>query len=289
VLPSSYRVGVYSEPRDLDRAALADALERHWSIAAARLDYLPVGFGSHHWEAADAGGARWFVSADDLRAGRHAGWGPDDVFTALDRAYRTAAALRDEAGLEFVLAPLASAGGAVLRRLDERYAIRVEPFAAGIATEDGEFERPEDRRRMGALLARLHAASERVPAGIPSREDFALAGRAALEAALAHLEVRGSPARSPRRPGSCCGRTLRSCVNGWARRTRAPRGTSSASTCRERDPDHPAAMTESARRVGAGSRCRQRAAPIRTHLQIHMVHEIAISSGHELPARATTS
>ena len=53
---ASYRVGVYSEPRDLERATLADALERHWSIAAARLDYLPVGFGSHHWEAADARG-----------------------------------------------------------------------------------------------------------------------------------------------------------------------------------------------------------------------------------------
>jgi spectinomycin phosphotransferase len=188
VLPSSYPVGVYSEPQDLDRAALADALERHWSIAGARLDYLPVGFGSHHWEAADAGGTRWFVSADDLRAGRHAGWGPDDVFIALDRAYRTAAALRDEAGLEFVVAPVVSEGGAVLRRLDRRYAIRVEPFVGGIATEDGEFECPEDRRRMGMLLGRLHAASERVPAGLPRREDFAIAGRAALEAALATLE-----------------------------------------------------------------------------------------------------
>jgi hypothetical protein len=33
---SSY--GVYSEPRDLDRAVLADALVRCWSIGAARLD-----------------------------------------------------------------------------------------------------------------------------------------------------------------------------------------------------------------------------------------------------------
>ena len=199
--PSSYRVDVRSEPRDLERARLADALERHWSIAAARLDYLPVGFGSHHWEAADARGVRWFVSADDLRAGRHAGRDADGVFMALERAYRTAAALRDEAGLEFVLAPLASAGGAVLRRLDERYAIRVEPFSGGTATDDGEFERPEDRRRMGTLLGRLHAASERVPAGVPGREDFALDGRAALEAGLAQLDTPwesgpfGEPAR----------------------------------------------------------------------------------------------
>ncbi len=180
---------MYSEPRDLDRAALADALERRWGIAATRLDYLPVGFGSHHWEAVDARGTRWFVSADDLRAGRHAGRDADDVYTGLDRAYCAAAALRDEAGLEFVLAPVASEGGAVLHRLDERYAVRVEPFVDGAATQDGEFERPEDRRRMGTLLGRLHAASERVPAGVPGREDFALAGRAALEEALGRLET----------------------------------------------------------------------------------------------------
>jgi spectinomycin phosphotransferase len=129
------------------------------------------------------------VSADDLRAGRHAGRDADGVFFELERAYRTAAALRDEGGLEFVLAPLASADGAVLRRLDERYAIRVEPFAGGAATDDGEFERPEDRRRMGTLLGRLHAASERIPAGLPDREDFTLAGRAALEGGLAQLDT----------------------------------------------------------------------------------------------------
>ncbi len=60
-------MGVQSEPDDLDRAALAEALRRWWGIDAARLDYLPVGYGSHHWEAVGAGGSRWFVSADDLR------------------------------------------------------------------------------------------------------------------------------------------------------------------------------------------------------------------------------
>jgi Phosphotransferase enzyme family len=178
---------VYSEPRDLDRAALADALKRHWSIAAASLDYLPIGFGSHHWKAVGGDGSRWFVSADDLRAGPQVGRAPDDVFVMLDRAFRTAAALRDDAGLDFVLAPIPSDGGPVLRRVDARYTIRVEPFVDGAAGEDGEFERPEERLRMGRLLGRLHAASRSVPLSLPGREDFALPGRQALQEAFAQL------------------------------------------------------------------------------------------------------
>ena len=58
---------MYSAPPDLDRTALVGALRRHWGIDALSLDYLPVGFGSHHWEAVGADGSRWFVSADDLR------------------------------------------------------------------------------------------------------------------------------------------------------------------------------------------------------------------------------
>ena len=109
---------------------MAGALERHWGIAVARLEYAPVGFGSHHWAAVGADGSRWFVSADDLRTGPHAGDDPDAALAARDRAFRTAAALRD-AGLEFVLAPIPSAGGPALRWIDGRYAIRVEPFVDG--------------------------------------------------------------------------------------------------------------------------------------------------------------
>ena len=191
---------VYSEPRDLDRGALVDGLERDWRIDVQSLDHLPVGFGSYHW-LADEGERRWFVSADDLRAAHHAGRAPDDVFLALDRAFRTAAALPDAAGLEFVVAPVPSADGTVLRRLDARYAIRVEPFVDGTAGDSGEYEGPAERRRMGALLGRLHAASSSIPPGLTGREDFALPGRGALEDALTELDTPwsagpfGEPAR----------------------------------------------------------------------------------------------
>lgn len=49
---AGYGAGVYSEPRDLDRAALAGALARHRGIRVGHLDYISIGFGSHHWEAA---------------------------------------------------------------------------------------------------------------------------------------------------------------------------------------------------------------------------------------------
>ena len=179
---------MYSEPPDLDRAALADALSRDWGIAA-RLEYLPVGFGSHHWEAVQAGGTRWFVSADDLEARQHAGRAPDEVYASLERAFRSAAVLREDAGLEFVVAPIPSGGGAVVRRLGERYAVHVEPFVGGRTTDDGEFERPEERRRMGTLLGRLHAASGSIPPGSPDRDDLTLPGRAALETALTELDT----------------------------------------------------------------------------------------------------
>jgi spectinomycin phosphotransferase len=179
---------VYSEPQDVDRATLADALGRHWGIDAASIEFLPVGFGSHHWEARGADGLRWFVSADDLHAGRHAGEAPEDAFAALDRALRTAAMLRATARLEFVQAPVPSAGGVVVHRLGTHYTIRVEPFVRGRSAASGEYEHTGDRRRMGTLIGRLHAASGSIPPDLPGREHFALQARDELEQALADLD-----------------------------------------------------------------------------------------------------
>jgi spectinomycin phosphotransferase len=192
---------MYSEPQDLDREALAEGLKRHWRIDAAHLEYLPVGFGSHHWEAEGADGSRWFVSADDLRAGRHAGEAPEEAITALDRAYRTASMLRVIAGLEFVQAPVPSGDGAVAHRLGARYAIRVEPFVDGPALGSGDYERLHERGQMGTLIGRLHAASGSVPPGLPRREEFALQGRPELEQALVQLETpwHGGPFAEPAR------------------------------------------------------------------------------------------
>ena len=175
-------------PTDLDLDALVRVLGQ-WGLSETRLEYLPVGFGSHHWSARSGGGQRFFVTVDDLEAPFQAGDNADAAFAALARAYRTAAALRDDAGLEFVLAPLWDGEGTIIQRLDERYAASVAPFVDGPSSTYGAYESNEERKQMGELLGRLHAASDGIPAGLPRRDDGSIPSRATLEQALATLEV----------------------------------------------------------------------------------------------------
>jgi spectinomycin phosphotransferase len=156
-----------------------------WGLREARLEYLPVGFGSHHWGARDGGGQRFFVTVDDLEAGFQAGDDADGAFAALERAYRTAAALRDDAGLEFVLAPVYDGEGAIIRRLDERYAVSMAPFVDGTTSSYGEYESDDERKRIGGLLGRLHAAGAGIPVGLPRRDDCSIPARTTLDEALA--------------------------------------------------------------------------------------------------------
>ena len=186
-------------PKDLDLDALALALAG-WGLREPRLRYLAVGFGGHHWRA-DAAQGRFFVTVDDLEAGIQAGEG-GAAFGGLERAYRTAAALRDDAGLEFVLAPIADGDGGVVRSLSARYAVSVAPFVDGASGSFGEYQTLEERERIGALLGRLHAASGVIDTGLPRRDDCGIPGRAALHEALAtlgstwHAGPFGEPARA---------------------------------------------------------------------------------------------
>ncbi|HEY7421675.1 MAG TPA: phosphotransferase [Gaiellaceae bacterium] len=176
-----------TEPPDLDRRELVAVLERFWSLHGVTIDYLPVGFGSHHWHARDDRGERRFVTVDDLHAGFQPGSDADEAFASLERALRTAVALRDEAGLEFVVAPLAADTGGAVYRLSQRYAVTVFPFVEGKSSPHGRYESRAERRRMGVVLGRLHAATGRIAAELPRREDFLLPSRAALEDALGDL------------------------------------------------------------------------------------------------------
>jgi spectinomycin phosphotransferase len=182
---------VRTEPDDLDRADLARALAAGWDLADVRLDYVPEGGGSHHWRCA-SGGEERFVSADDLTATHRAAADEDAALAALERAYDVAGALRDRAGLDFVVAQVPDRDGRRLRRVGRRYAVRVEPVIEGTPGVFGEYS-PEDRRDVAGLVGRLHAASDRVPAGLPQVADFHIPPRASLEAALADV---GRPWRS---------------------------------------------------------------------------------------------
>jgi len=103
-------------------------LSDRWRFIPASLQYQAVGFGSHHWLATDAEGARVFPTVDDLAAKlRTADDNTDAAFGRLDRAFTTALSLRTEAGLEFMLAPIASPDGRVLARLTHRYSLVIHP------------------------------------------------------------------------------------------------------------------------------------------------------------------
>lgn len=177
-----------TEPADLDRAEIGAALERHWGLKGVRLDYLPVGFGSHHWSAVDSRGDRWFATVDDLRAENQPSLDPDSNFDVLERAFATAAVLRDRARLEFVLAPLPDGQGSVVRRLGERYALTLSPFLEGETKPFGVYESKEERRLMAGVLGRLHAATRQVPGDLPRREDFSITSKASLVEALDDLD-----------------------------------------------------------------------------------------------------
>ncbi|MEU1618280.1 phosphotransferase [Streptomyces sp. NPDC005722] len=171
-------------PEGIGEAELGDAL-RAWGIDVASWTHEPVGFGDHHWTAADVHGGRWFVTVADLVHKGHCGADADAAFAGLSRAMDTALALRAHPGRDFVVAPLPAAGGGTVLRAGTRYGVSVFPHADGVA---GQFGDRLDARERGALLDTL-AVLHRTPPPAPiPRPRLALPGRAALESVLAGLD-----------------------------------------------------------------------------------------------------
>lgn len=172
-----------SPPVDLDVALLRAALNRAWDLDLASLTYVPLGFGSHHWNATETSGQRWFVTVDDLRTG-WLGGDPDVAFDAYAAAFGTAAALRD-AGLDLVLAPLRTPDGAALARLDVNYSVALFPFVDGVSADFGVYRSERDRHDVLRLLGRLHGTA--APSVLTRREDFAVPKRDRLIDALSDV------------------------------------------------------------------------------------------------------
>ncbi len=177
-------------PDDLDAETIAAALATRWAFAPIELVYQPVGFGSHHWRAVAPTGDTRFLSVDDLRSSLVStpGGTTDAAFARLQRALRAARALSEEAGLDFVVAPLADVDGDVLARLDERYSLAVYPFLSGASAGDhGEYRSASDRAAMLERVVALHAATEMAAphAGV---EDGFLPGRRELMTALGRAD-----------------------------------------------------------------------------------------------------
>ena len=171
-----------SRPSDLTDAVVAVAVSDGWHLKSTTAAYRPVGFGSHHWAIEDGAGGRWFASVDVLAEGD-----PDASFDRLATALGLAVTAQG-AGLAFVVAPVRSPDGAVVRRLLGRYALALYPHVAGRSGGFSHALTPADAAELTGLLCSLHAVPcvRNAEAGLGRGvETFTLPGRNRLETALA--------------------------------------------------------------------------------------------------------
>jgi spectinomycin phosphotransferase len=167
-------------PEGIDSADVVAALAGGWGFDVAETEYAPVGAGSYHWLVRARDGTPAFVTVDDLDTKPWLGETRDDVFALLRRAYDTAVALRD-AGLEFVVAPLRTAGDDTAHRLGPQHTVALFPFVDGTGGEWG--PHVEDARGdVVAMLARLHGTT--AIGSEPRVVGVEVPGRRHLEAAL---------------------------------------------------------------------------------------------------------
>jgi spectinomycin phosphotransferase len=191
---------VRTAPDGLSERRLLDSLFAGWGLAATGTEYMPVGGGSHHWRVVDDAQKRYFVTVDDLDQKGYLGADRDSAFDGLRSALETAGALRHQAALEFVVAPMPSADAMAVRRIDERYAVAVYPVIEGTVPGWGAALQPGERAELVQMLARLHQVDPAV-APFARTAAVALPARPKLEAALRELsfEWAGGPFSEPAR------------------------------------------------------------------------------------------
>ena len=172
-----------SPPPDLVAERLPDVLAEGWELRAVSLAYVPEGGGSYHWRLTSAAGQRYFVTVDDLDSKDWIGGSKDAAVDGLSRALSTAAALRHDAGLQFVIAPIAARDGQPLRRIHGPYTASVFPFLPGRSHPFGPYTDARLRNQVLDMIAALHQATPAVRDSAP-RHFLGFAGRDDLEAFL---------------------------------------------------------------------------------------------------------
>ena len=184
---------MFTRPDDLTDGQIRAELAASWNFAAVTLSYLPVGFGCHHWRAADTAGRQLFLIAHDLPHMLHSRLDTAEAaFGRLGTAFGCALSLRRDANLEFVIAPIPTVSGQVVRRLSERYSLAACPYLTDCEPgHEGEFP-AADRPAVVRLLTELHRAA---PAVAPQPCDFGLQNADGLRAAI---DGTGEPWRTGR-------------------------------------------------------------------------------------------
>jgi len=146
--PTTLERRVREPPTVVTDAEMLQIVADGWPVDVDTVEHLPVGFGAHHWMASQAGVPRLFVTLDGL--------GRRHTADSLEAAYAGAAALA-AAGLEFVLAPVASRSGRFTAPL-AGHAVSCTAWKDGVVAGAGPITDPELARGTAAALARLHAA-----------------------------------------------------------------------------------------------------------------------------------
>lgn len=172
-----------SPPEGLDDRVLLGVLDEGWSLRSTSAAYLPVGAGSYHWRVDDLDAGDWFVTADDLDARREdPRESRKEVFDRLSAALGAAHALWEH-GAHFVVAPVSSSDGEVLRAVGEQWAVAVYPRIDGEAFHGGQRLPVSDRLEVVDLIGRLHTVSL-PPSSRPRADDYRLQNRGDLEHAV---------------------------------------------------------------------------------------------------------
>lgn len=161
-----------TRPPDLTDQLVSEALHGGWGIDAVQVEYRPVGFGSHHWVASTADGARWFVTVD---------FGPTGL---LDAALSVARQLADS-GMRGVVAPRPQPDGELLHQAwtDRSFVVSLFPYVDAPTLEE---VGATDHTAVLELLADLHSRTDAVRELAPS-DLLAVPGRAELLARLGDL------------------------------------------------------------------------------------------------------
>jgi spectinomycin phosphotransferase/16S rRNA (guanine(1405)-N(7))-methyltransferase len=149
---------VLTPPDGISEELLAATLAGHWGLDVAAISYKAVGFGSHHWEIADAAGTRWFVTVDELRRRRQSlGKTLESVLDRQRHALATAVELR-ALGCKFVVAPVASRDDLPVVPVADEFAVALYPFVEGRSFGWGEFVSQEHLLAVLDMVVAVHAA-----------------------------------------------------------------------------------------------------------------------------------
>jgi spectinomycin phosphotransferase len=187
-------------PAGLDERELIDALAGSWGLDVEGADFVPKGFGSYHWVATGRDGTSWFLTVDDLDCTGWLGTNRESAFAGLRAAFDVAAALGEQAELEFVVAPIRTHDGDALCRISSQYTLGVFPTIEGTSGHWGDALSAADGNQLIRLLADLHRWTPTVSSRAPHYA-VELSERAELEDALTALDQpwAGGPFSEPAR------------------------------------------------------------------------------------------